>query len=120
MAASQTEKILHKNFSNSDQVMTPPNTRVEIIKLGDYTFSRYTFQPGWRWTKDIKPIMKKDFDPVPHVAYLISGSLVIKLATGDEVEIGPGEVNLVPANHDAWVVGEEPAMYLTIEMTPKK
>jgi len=100
--------------------MTPPKTKVEIIKLGDYTFTKYTFQPGWRWTKDIKPIMKLDFDPVPHVAYVISGRLVIKPAIGKEVEMGPGEANVVPPDHDAWVIGNEPAVYLTVEMNTNK
>ena len=88
MANSPQKEILHKNFKNPDQIMTPPNTKVEIIKLGDYTFTKYTFQPGWRWSKDIKPIMKTDFDPVPHVAYMVSGRLIIKLANGNEVEMG--------------------------------
>ena len=119
MAISQKKEILHKNFKNPDQIMTPPNTKVEIIKLGDYTFTKYTFQPGWRWSKDIKPIMKADFDPVPHVAYTVSGRLCIKLANGNEVEMGPDEANVVPPDHDAWVIGNEPAVYLTIEMNPK-
>ncbi len=119
MAISQKKEILHKNFKNPDQIMTPPNTKVEIIKLGDYTFTKYTFQPGWRWSKDIKPIMKIDFDPVPHVAYTVTGRLGIKLANGNEVEMGPDEANVVPPDHDAWVIGNEPAVYLTIEMNPK-
>ena len=119
MAISQKKEILHKNFKNPDQIMTPPNTKVEIIKLGDYTFTKYTFQPGWRWSKDIKPIMKTDFDPVPHIAYVVSGRLCIKLANGNEVEMGPDEANVVPPDHDAWVIGNEPAVYLTIEMNPK-
>jgi hypothetical protein len=120
MDVSQKKEILHKNFKNPDQVMTPPNTKVEIIKLGDYTFTKYTFQPGWRWTKDIKPLMKVDYDPVPHVAYLLAGRLIIKLAEGNEVEMVAGEANVVPPNHDAWVLGNEPAVYLTIDMTPNK
>jgi mannose-6-phosphate isomerase-like protein (cupin superfamily) len=120
MAINQLKEILHKNFMNPDQTMNLPNTKVEIIKLGDYTFTKYTFQPGWRWTKDIKPVMKADFDPVPHVAYVLSGRLIIKLADGKEVEMGPGEANVVPPNHDAWVIGNEPAVYLTVDMTPNK
>src|SRR5512136_1863424 len=111
MAFAQMKNILHKSFKNPDQKMTPPNTTVDIIKLGDYTFTKYTFQPGWRWTKDIKPIMKVDSDPVPHVAYMISGRMIIKLDGGSEVEIGPDEANVVPPNHDAWVIGNEPAVY---------
>ena len=118
MELAQMKNILHKSLKNPDQTMTPPNTKVDIIKLGDYTFTKYTFQPGWRWIKDIKPIMKVDFDPAPHVAYMISGRMGIKLASGSEVEIGPDEANVVPPNHDAWVIGNEPAVYFTVEMNP--
>jgi hypothetical protein len=120
MTITQMKEILHKSFKDPDRTMTPPNTKVEIINLGGYTFSKYTFQPGWRWTKDIKPIAKLDFDPVPHVAYVISGRLRIKLANGNEVEMGADEANVVPPGHDAWVIGNEPAVYLTIELTPDK
>lgn len=27
---------------------------------------------------------------------------------GSEAEIGPGDVFVIPAGHDAWVVGDEP------------
>jgi hypothetical protein len=120
MEITQMREILHKNFKNPDNTMMLPNTKVETIKLGDYTFNKFTFQPGWKWTKDIKPVMKVDFDPAPHVAYVVSGRLVIRLANGNEVEMGPDEVNVVPPNHDGWVVGNEPAVYLTVEMSPTK
>ena len=120
MEIAQLKEILHKNFKNPDQTMTLPNTKVEILKLGGVTFTKFTFQPGWRWTKDIKPIMKTDFDPTPHVAYVVSGRLSIKLANGNEVEMGPDEANVVPPNHDAWVIGNEPAVYLTVEMNTTK
>jgi mannose-6-phosphate isomerase-like protein (cupin superfamily) len=64
--------------------------------------------------------MKVDFDPVPHIPYVISGRVFIKLANGNEVEMGPDEANVVPPNHDAWVIGDEPAVYLTVEMNSGK
>ena len=120
MAVVEGNEILHKNFSNPDQTMNPPKTKVEIINLGGFTFSRYTFQPGWKWSVDIKPLAKTDYDPVPHVAYVISGRVAIQLAGGKEVVVGPGDVNLVPGNHDGWVVGDEPCVYLTIDMPAGK
>jgi len=31
----------------------------------------------------------------------------IRTSDGDEQEVGPGDVTIVPPGHDAWVVGEE-------------
>jgi len=51
---------------------------------------------------------------------VVSGRLRIKLANGNEVEMGPDEANVVPPDHAAWVRGNEPAVYLTVELNPKQ
>jgi quercetin dioxygenase-like cupin family protein len=43
---------------------------------------------------------------------VISGRLVVKMAHGTELIIGPGEVFVIPAGHDSWVGGDEPCVYL--------
>ena len=37
-------------------------------------------------------------------------SVGVRMADGIEFELGPGDVNLVPPGHDAWVVGDTPAV----------
>lgn len=32
------------------------------------------------------------------------------MADGTEFEVGPGDVNVLPPGHDAWVVGDEPVL----------
>jgi hypothetical protein len=46
MPIEQMKEILHKSFKNPDQTMAPPNTKVEIIKLGDYTLPNIPFSPA--------------------------------------------------------------------------
>jgi hypothetical protein len=41
---------------------------------------------------------------------VISGRLRVKMASGEEFELGPGSVSLLPQGHDAWVVGNEPVI----------
>jgi hypothetical protein len=31
---------------------------------------------------------------------------------GTEFDVGPGEVSALPSGHDAWVVGDEPAVVI--------
>ena len=38
-----------KNFSDADEVKTPPNARVEVVKLGNVNASKLVLEPGWRW-----------------------------------------------------------------------
>ncbi|HKR20343.1 MAG TPA: hypothetical protein VJS41_09400, partial [Stellaceae bacterium] len=49
-----------KSHDNPDEVRTPSKTRVEIVRLGDYALGRFTFQPGWRWSECVKPLVKTE------------------------------------------------------------
>jgi hypothetical protein len=81
---------------------------VQVVKVGSVTVGRAEFQPGWKWSKDVKPIVKTDSCMVHHTGYGISGRLHIVMNDGSEFEVGPGDVNDIEPGHDAWVVGDEP------------
>jgi hypothetical protein len=36
--------------------------------------------------------------------------MALKMADGKEMELGPGDVVVIPPGHDAWVVGNEPVV----------
>ena len=100
-----------KNFMNPDQTQTPPNTRLDTVKIGNMTVTRQSYQPGWRWSKDTKPIAKTDSCKVHHFGVLVSGRMRIKADDGQEMDVVPGDVVDIPPGHDGWVVGNEPATY---------
>ena len=29
---------------------------MDVVTLGDFTLGRGIFEPGWQWSKDVKPI----------------------------------------------------------------
>lgn len=62
------------------------------------------FEPGWSWEKSIKPIAKTDSCQLPHIHYVISGRLKVKLDDGTEEEIDHGDIAYVPPGHNSWVV----------------
>jgi hypothetical protein len=68
------------------------------------------FEPGWRWSNDIKPIAKTNSCEAPHFQYHVSGRLAIKMDDGTEFIAGPGDITSLPSGHDAWVVGDEPVV----------
>jgi uncharacterized cupin superfamily protein len=55
----------------------------------------------------VKPIAGTELCQSSHFAYHVSGRLHVVMADGKEFEVGAGEVALIPAGHDAWVVGNE-------------
>ena len=44
---------------------------------------------------------------MPHVAYVLSGRIMIRMDDGSEEEFGRGDVMMLPPGHDAWTVGDE-------------
>ncbi len=103
----QTE---HRSFESADEIRKFPNGRAEIVKIGDSEIGRLVFQPGWRWSTDVKPIANTDSCEAPHFQYHLSGRLAIRMDDGTEFVAEPGDVTSLPSGHDAWVVGDEPAV----------
>jgi hypothetical protein len=99
-----------KNLSEPDEVRTPSKTRIEVVNVGNTTIMRATFEPGWKWSECVKPVVGTDSCQAPHSMYLISGKMVIKMNNGVTKEMVPGDAAEIPPGHDAWVVGNEPAV----------
>jgi hypothetical protein len=100
----------HRAFAQPDEVREFPHGRAEIVKVGNGEVGRYVFEPGWRWSNDVKPIANTDSCEAPHFQYHVSGRLAILMDDGTEILAGPGEVTSLPSGHDAWVVGDEPVV----------
>ena len=100
-----------KNFQNPDETQTPPNSKVETIRLGEMIVVKQTFQPGWQWSKHVKPIAKTDSCQVHHFGVWVSGRLHVRTDDGQEIEFGSGDVADIPPGHDGWVIGNEPAIF---------
>jgi len=110
-----------KNFQNPDEIKTPPNARVETITMGDLTVLKQTYQPGWQWSKHIKPTAGTNSCQVHHFGVFVSGRLGVRTDDGQEIEFGPGDVADIPPGHDGWVIGNEPAVLysFTSKTNPK-
>ncbi len=101
---------IRKNFETPDEVRPINDGNIEVVTLGEITAMRAVFNPGWQWSKSIKPIVHTDSCQVHHIGYQISGTLRVKLDDGSEVEYGSGDAYNIPPGHDAWVVGDEPVV----------
>ena len=100
----------HRDFSAPDETRTPDKTKVELVNLAGGQIGRYTFQPGWRWSECIKPVVNTDTCQVEHVGYCISGSIHVTYADGTEGDVVAGEVYRIGPGHDAMVGGPEPCV----------
>ena len=83
-----------------------------VVTMGETTVGRGTFEPGWRWSTNVKPIVMTDSCQANHTAYVLSGRMTVKSNDGTEIEYGPGDVMIATAGHDAWTVGSEPCVLI--------
>ncbi len=101
-------RLQRKRFSEPVDVRRFPRGRVDIIELGDTVVGRMTYEPGWRWSVDVKPIATTESCQYHHMGVTLEGRLRVEMPDGTELEIGPGDVFEIPPGHDAWVVGDAP------------
>jgi len=69
----------HKTFTRPDERREFPHGHAEILKVGGGEVGRLVFQPGWRWSNDVKPIAKTNSCTAPHFQYHVSGRLGIRM-----------------------------------------
>jgi hypothetical protein len=103
-----------KRFEDTDDVreFTDGKGRVRAVELDGHTVGHGTFEPGWRWSQNVKPLAGTDSCQVPHLGYVISGRMTVRMDGGDEVTVSPGDVFHMPPGHDAWIEGDEACVLL--------
>ncbi len=107
--------IVKKSFDTPDETRTPPKTKVEVVRLGQQTAARFTFQPGWKWSESVKPVVGTESCQARHVGAIVSGRLHVVHNDGTEGDAGPGDAYVIESGHDAWVVGDEPVVAYEFE-----
>ena len=100
----------HLSFTTPTEVREFPNGRAEILTIGGAEIGRLTFLPGWRWSEHVKPLAGTHSCEAPHFQYHLSGTLAVLMDDGTEFVAKAGDVTSLPSGHDAWVVGDEPAV----------
>jgi hypothetical protein len=94
--------VQSRNFESPDETRSPDKTKVDVVRLGDATAARMTFEPGWKWSECVKPVAGTDSCQLRHVGVCASGRLTVRHDDGTEVEIGTGEAYVIEPGHDAW------------------
>lgn len=107
-------KMQKKSMTHPEEKRNFPKGKLDLVQVEGVTFGLATFEPGWKWSESVKPIVKTDSCQAPHTNYHLSGRLHVRMDDGTVEEFGPGDIGVVPPGHDAWVVGDEPAVVIDI------
>ena len=84
----------------------------DLASAGGTTMLRGVFEPGWRWSQDVRPLAGTDTCQVRHLGYVVSGSMLIRADDGTESTITTGDLFDIHPGHDAWVLGDEPCVMI--------
>ena len=109
-----TEKLEGKSLDSPEETreFKGGTGKVDIVTVGGVSVGRAVFQPGWRWSEHVKPLAGTESCQAAHTGYVLGGRMVVRMDSGEECEVGPGEAFYMPAGHDAWIVGDEPCTML--------
>jgi ethanolamine utilization protein EutQ (cupin superfamily) len=80
--------------------------------LDGVSVTEVTFGVGARWSEDLKDYAGTASCLLPHVSLVLSGTLRVLADDGSTEDFSAGDVMLLPPGHDAWTVGEEPAVFV--------
>jgi len=86
----------HKDFCRPDEIREFPKGRLELINIGGATVGRAVFEPGWKWSTSVQPLVNTKSCEAPHFQYHVSGVLRILMDDGTEFDCRPGDVSSCP------------------------
>ena len=103
-------QMQRKSLDMPDEERSIPNGKVQIWEIGDFVIGKTTFEPGWRWSTDVKPIAGTEWCEYHHLGIMLKGVMHFVTPDGLEMEIGEGQIYEVLPGHDAWTIGDEPVV----------
>ena len=71
---------------------------------------KITAQPGWKWSKDVKPMVGTESCQAKHVGVIVQGSITCQQGDGSEMTYNAGSAYSIEPGHDAWVKGDTGAV----------
>ena len=106
--------IRRRSLQDPDEARRFPHGTGQLVRLGAVEVGRAVLEPGWRWSRDVKPIMGTPSCQIHHFHVVLAGRFAVQMDGGTVEEFAADDIVDVPPGHDAWVVGDEPAVILDI------
>src|SRR5262245_11528432 len=91
------------------------HVQLEVGRAGEARVKRMIYQPGFRWSTDMKPAVGTDLCMHAHVGFLAKGEIHIEYADGCIVEHKAPQIIAIEPGHDGWVVGKEPVVLIEFD-----
>lgn len=100
-------EILIKAFDEPDEVRRFEKGVFELVEVGGRLVGRATYEPGWKWSTHVGPLVGDTRCRVGHFGIVLRGEAAASFEDGTIVRLRAGCVFSIPAvPHDSWVVGD--------------
>lgn len=88
---------------------------IDVVRTGAARVKRVVYPAGFRWSKDMQPVVGTELCQHAHVGFLARGEFHIQYADGTVVQFRAPQVVAIAPGHDGWVVGSEPAVLIEFD-----
>lgn len=112
--AMSSGTMTKRRFDAPDEHRPFPLGSNDVVTLGGVTLGLASYEPGWKWSDAIRPIVGTESCEVEHLGYVLSGRMAARMNDGSEMEFAAGDLVHIPPGHDGWIVGDEPVLFLQI------
>jgi hypothetical protein len=69
--------VILKRFEQPDEVREMKLGRFELVRIGNMTVGRATYQPGWRWSEHVGRALGEQRCRVEHVGLVLAGARLV-------------------------------------------
>lgn len=103
----QAPSVTAKDISQAADVREFPKGRMQVVRMGGAAIGKATFEPGFKWSECIGPIVGSESCPLEHLGVVLKGELHVVMDDGTEFDIRSGEAIHIMPGHDALNLGSE-------------
>jgi hypothetical protein len=104
--------VILKRFEEPDEVRVFEKGKFELVRLGEMTIGRASYEPGWKWSLHVGAATGAKSCQIEHVGMVLSGRATAAMDDGRVFEMKAGDLFYIAPGHDSWVVGHEPYVSL--------
>jgi hypothetical protein len=91
------------------------HVRMDVGRAGEARIKRMIYPPGFRWSKDMKPVVGTDLCMHAHAWFLAHGEIHVEYPDGCILEHKAPQIVSIDPGHDGWVVGKEPVVIIEFD-----
>ena len=89
--------------------------QIDVVRAGASRVKRVIYQPGFRWSTNMKAIVGTPLCMHAHVGFLVRGQIHIEYGDGCKLEFAAPQAVVIEPGHDGWVVGDEPVVLVEFD-----